>query len=61
LLFGGAAVGGGGYLAIANGYYAPPPAPVVLPGGDAASWGAILAGAGALLGLLIGVLARPRR
>jgi hypothetical protein len=61
LLLGAAAGGGGGYYAITTGLLAPPPAMFSLPGGEAVSWGALLAGAGGLVGALLGVLARGRR
>jgi predicted Zn finger-like uncharacterized protein len=61
LVVGALVGGGGGYLAILNGLLNPPPAMLSIPGGEAASWGALMAGAGGLIGALLGALSRPRR
>jgi len=61
LLLGALAGGGGGYFAITTGLLAPPPAMFPLPGGEAVSWGALMAGAGGMIGALLGALARGRR
>jgi len=61
LLLGALAGGGGGYLAIQKGLLTPPPALFTVPGGDAVSWSLLTAGAGALVGAVLGALTRGRR